>query len=709
MGNKGHTEFSRRSMKTMYDFTAHHCVLRSGRGVFPAAARAFRRQGGYSFFGALLALLCAAGPLSAEPAKARRDRSNAAPSDFTTLNASALLSVSTATNIPFVLFDPGTETIVPYEKFGQFQNLGAENYRYVIWNAKGLSQAVGQGIFPNTVSVRKDPLFQKFYYLKKLEGNHWDFVHNPDPRLSFYKWAIAQENPGVKLYFTALSLERLGQWQHAVKAYQACIVHFPGSYGMTFWNSPWYVGPAALDRLQFILRSHAELGLKLVDAQVNIVNGLNSSVQDDRVVCNPGKLIKVKPSQVVDAPKPLLKPRAHVKGESVRLVRFANGHWQLFIKGKPFPVRGISYQPNKVGLSPDNGTLKPTEDWMTSDFDKNGRIDGPFDSWVDANRNNFQDVNEPVVGDFKLLKDMGVNTLRLYHHAHNRELLDVLYSTYGIRVIMGDLLGAYTVGSGADWYQGTDYADPIQRGRMMESVKKMVTEYKDHPGVLMWMLGNENVYGVATNAPQKPKEFFTFVNEAAKWIKSVDKNHPVAIASGDLYLLDYFAAHTPDVDIFGCNAYRGNHGFGQSLWGTVKRVVDKPVIITEYGCPARHKDLPQLEAEELQAKYLLNVQDDIEANMAGHGFGNALGGVLFTWVDEWWKAGTPPQFDPAAHDTVGQWQGPFLDGWMYEEWLGVAGQGDGQSSPYLRQLRKAYFSLKDRWRQTVSAYQYGQR
>jgi beta-glucuronidase len=69
---------------------------------------------------------------------------------------------------------------------------------------------------------------------------------------------------------------------------------------------------------------------------------------------------------------------------------------------------------------------------------------------------------------------------------------------------------------------------------MLDSVRKMVTEFKDEPFLLMWLLGNENVYGVACNADKKPASFFKFANEAARLIKSLDPDHPVAIASGDV-------------------------------------------------------------------------------------------------------------------------------------------------------------------------------
>ena len=94
---------------------------------------------------------------------------------------------------------------------------------------------------------------------------------------------------------------------------------------------------------------------------------------------------------------------------------------------------------------------------------------------------------------------------------------------------------------------------------MMASAQKMVMEFKDEPYVLMWLLGNENNYGVASNADKKPQAYFEFVNEVARWIKSVDPNHPVAVNNGDTLFLDIFAKYAPDVDIFAANVYRGDY------------------------------------------------------------------------------------------------------------------------------------------------------
>ncbi len=587
-----------------------------------------------------------------------------------------------------VLYDPGKEEIVDYQKYGEFKGIGTKDYQYIIKDQEGLIAAVGEGVYPNTTSLRWDPEYKKALKEKRLEGSQWDFVHSPDLEAAFLKWATCSEPVGVKLFYTGLILEKSGLIKQALKCYYAVVVQIPGSYGWTYWHTPWYVGQAAIAKINFLLRRNPSLGYKLVDADIRIINGYDHDLSNDIVITNPGRFVKVGLLEKFK-PKPgreFLSIKRRLGKGKVHLVQYETGDWQLIVDNKPYIIKGMTYTPTKVGESPDEGTMT---NWMEDDFNHNGRPDGPYDAYLDTDR------HKKPIGDFELMREMGVNTIRLYHHPYkvDTEVLRDLYETYGIRVIMGDFLGKYALGSGAPWNPGTDYTNEEQKKKMLQSVTDMVLEFKDEPYILCWLLGNENVYGYACNANTHPDAFFKFANEVAKQIKALDPDHPVAIGSGDVLYLDKFGKDAPDIDIFGTNAYRGDYGFG-FLWQQVKDETDKPAFITEYGCPAYAEGKTQEEAEELQAAYHQAAWEDIEGNASfGEGSGNALGGVVFEWLDEWWKA-----YEPKVHDTRPLWAGPFPDGYMHEEWLGICGQGDGTQSPFLRHLRKAYYTYKKMWR-----------
>ncbi len=594
------------------------------------------------------------------------------------------------------LFDAGLQDIVNYEKYGEFKDIGTKDYKYIITDQEGLIKAAGEGVYPNNSAVRRDPIFKQVIREKRLEGDVWDFLYSPDLQAAFVKWTTSNEPQGIRLYGTAQILEKAGFITQAIKCYYSIVVHFPGSYGWTYWHTPWYVGQAAIAKINFLLKRNPQLGYKLEGAKIDIINGFDNDVSNDEAETNPGKFIKVDLAQEAVKVKPPAESvgiKRKIGSGKAHLVQYNNDDWQLIVEDKPYIIKGITYAPTKVGQSPDDGTLR---NWMEEDLNKNGKIDGPYDSFVDKNRNNIQDADEPPAGDFKLMQDMGINTIRLYHHPLkvNKELMRDMYKTYGIRVIMGDFLGKYAIGSGAAWNPGTDYNNEEQKKKMIESVKGMVNEFKDEPYILFWLLGNENVYGYACNADKYPQAYFKFANEVAKIIKSIDPDHPVAICSGDILFLDKFGKIAPDIDIFGTNAYRGEYGFG-SFWRQVKEQTGKPAFITEFGCPSYVEGKSIDEAEEFQAQYHLGSWEDIQDNLAfSGGQGNALGAVIFEWLDEWWKA-----YEPLIHDAKGLWTGPFPDGYMHEEWLGMAGQGDGKESPFLRQLRKAYYMYQKKWKQ----------
>jgi hypothetical protein len=387
----------------------------------------------------------------------------------------------------------------------------------------------------------------------------------------------------------------------------------------------------------------------------------------------------------------------------VKVQKTSDG-WRLLVDGKPYIVRGVSYQADKVGEDPNTGTLR---DWMVVDDDQDGRMDAPYQSWVDKNRNDRRDTDEPEVGDFQLLAEMGVNTIRVYHHPSadpalqarfvpgsggammfnhepNKKLLRDLFEKQQIRVAMGDEIGSYTVGSGAPWDPGTDYRDADQRAAMRQSVEAMVRDFKDEPYILMWVLGNENNYRFTrTNAASYPKEYAQFVNEMAELIHRLDPQHPVAMANGETQQLKIYAKYAPAVDIFGLNSYR-RPGFG-FLWKDVAANYGKPVLLTEYGVSIPRVINAQLD-EKYQAAELRQAWCDIESHTAGkQAPGNAIGGFIYSWLDNWWQDGTPGALNMQPQR------------WNHEA-VGLAGQGSGENSPFQRQLRKSYVMFQNLWK-----------
>ncbi len=407
----------------------------------------------------------------------------------------------------------------------------------------------------------------------------------------------------------------------------------------------------------------------------------------------------------------------------VKILKGPNGAWQLIVNDRPYFIKGVVFSPVKIGEDPSAATMR---DWMYYDDNHDGQNDIAFQTWVDKNHNNRRDSDEPLAGDFQLLKDLGVNTIRLYHvasdnpilgdiyksdpgtalqfnHPVNKVLLRKLFFDYGIRVIMGNFLGSWTIGSGASWDKGTDYTNPTHRENIKKSVRAMVLDNKDEPYVLMWFLGNENNIADWShcNAKTNLQAYATLIGELADMIHQIDPNHPVAVSQGDAGavnqdILKLYAQYAPGVDIIAYNAYRGKDGFGD-LWKQTKIYFDRSVFISEFGTPAYN--IKKGEDEDWQDEYIRGCWKDIVKNSAEYyGLpgsdqrpGNSIGGVIFDWVDRWYMDGSPWEHNPGTKPS-----GSFSDGIDHEEWFGVMSMGNG-SDWLMRQPRKVCDYLKKEW------------
>ncbi len=584
-----------------------------------------------------------------------------------------------------------------YEKYGEFKNVGTYQFKYVIKDRAGLAKASGEGIEPSN-TVTQNPRLKEIREANRIKPNVWAHVNSGDPEADYFAWASCMtQDPAEKLLFTGHALEKAGLYSHALKAFRAAIILHPTSYS---WEThklfTWLVAPAAWGSIINLQRHHPEVGWKLVDANVYAHQNLKGDMTRNEVAVVPGRFVKYtkedrdKSVVPVDTLKVVQK-----RGGEVACVKYDNGQWGLEVGGKPFFVQGMSYFPTKVGCN-------TTWNWMTSDDNHNGTNDVAYETWVDRNRNGNQDADEPAVGDFQLMKDMGCNAIRIMVEDLsnlNLGLLRDMQKNYGIYVILNDPFGAYTVHSGATWKDGTDYANPEQRKNMLDAVHKMVELCKNEPWLLMYVLGNENnmpgsysgVNATHTNASSHPEEYATLLNEAAALIHKLDPNHPVGVGNMGTGMIDTFAKHASELDFVGINEYSGSDGLG-GIWEASRQLFDRPVLIGEYGCDS-YWDGKGLD-EDAQADYHKGNWEDIVYNRAGNpGSGVSMGGITFEWLDEWWKD-TAKKDQDGVQNKDACFSAAFPDSACQEEWLGIMGQGDGKASPFLREPRKAYEMYK---------------
>ncbi|MEI8340582.1 MAG: glycoside hydrolase family 2 TIM barrel-domain containing protein, partial [Verrucomicrobiota bacterium] len=85
-----------------------------------------------------------------------------------------------------------------------------------------------------------------------------------------------------------------------------------------------------------------------------------------------------------------------------------------------------------------------------------------------------------------------------------------------------------------------------------QKVRDAVTQFKDHPAVLCWSIGNE-MEGAGADGP----DLWKAVNEMSKLAHQLDPNHPTMTVVAELggNKLENIKKYCPDIDIIGINSY----------------------------------------------------------------------------------------------------------------------------------------------------------
>ena len=123
---------------------------------------------------------------------------------------------------------------------------------------------------------------------------------------------------------------------------------------------------------------------------------------------------------------------------------------------------------------------------------------------------------------------------------------------------------------------GFDYDDPDAVARQLARIREEVLEYRDHPALLAWVIGNELNEGYSN-----PK-VYDAVNQVAEMIHELDPNHPTTTPTAGFRpeVNAEILARAPALDFISFQVYGGLFGLPGQLAATG---FDRPFMVTEWG------------------------------------------------------------------------------------------------------------------------------
>ena len=281
---------------------------------------------------------------------------------------------------------------------------------------------------------------------------------------------------------------------------------------------------------------------------------------------------------------------------------------QLLINGEPYYIKGICYHPVPKG----------------------------------SDKRDFSSLSQ----DLALMKEAGINTIRVYEPIAEREVLDAIAEA-GMKVVIGF---GYNQGGVYDILSGTcmDY----------------VQQFKDHPAILLWELGNEYNYHPEW-FEDDITNWYQAMNEAASLIHEADSQHQVTTAHGELP--DSLAlASCPQIDVWGMNVYRWDNP--TEIFTQWAALSTKPMYLSEAGGDSYMTITKEGYREGVNERAQADANSAIlEAIFDHREIGSGV--TLFSFTDGWWKAGNLDTQDP------GGWapnsSGVPYDGSPNEEYWGI--------------------------------------
>ena len=149
-------------------------------------------------------------------------------------------------------------------------------------------------------------------------------------------------------------------------------------------------------------------------------------------------------------------------------------------------------------------------------------------------------------GDIGSFSNHGGNSIRTWTTENEagtaQEVLDEAHA-HGVTVSLGLPIGA------EHW--GFDYDDPDAVAAQMEFVRGEVLKYRNHPALLVWIIGNE------LNFDYTNPKVYDAVNDISRMIRELDPNHPTTttVAGLDADVVRVIESRAPDLDFISFQVY----------------------------------------------------------------------------------------------------------------------------------------------------------
>jgi len=323
---------------------------------------------------------------------------------------------------------------------------------------------------------------------------------------------------------------------------------------------------------------------------------------------------------------------------------------RLYVNGQPFEVKGVGYAPTPIGY------------------------------W------NYSVYTDPAIlaRDVPLLQAAHVNTVRTWAQPPDAQLLDAMYN--------GGTTPIYTIVGFWVPISDVNYADPAVIAQYENSFRNLVSQFKSHPGLLAWGIGNEvNLWHSGTELAS----WYALANRLARVAYETEGAgyHPTILVNGGLMGLGDTAVGADDVslsyiDIWGQNTYFGWDA--HCFFDYYSRLSAKPLLFTEFGIDA-YDDTTGVEYQDVQAAWEVRQWRQIRAG--------CLGGTGMAWSDEWWKADSP-----WTHDAGGYATKTHPDGFSNEEWWGLVSVEFVPGGADRVHPRQAYAALAQDWSYSLGDY-----